>query len=130
MQQYSQTDKLRSGEFQINMKLNLLPAVLLPFIGTIVLAGCSSDQTATGDAPIIQTGAEVFAANCASCHGQDATGAIGPNLHNLSLSKEQIATTVQNGKGRMPALGATLTAAQQEQVVNYVASLKGAQEKP
>ncbi len=104
-------------------------ALVVPLVGAVALAGCGPDQNPTDDAPIIQTGKEVFASNCAACHGQAATGKVGPNLHNLDLDKEEIAATVKNGKGKMPAFGEMLTAAQQEQVVNYIASLKSASEK-
>lgn len=41
--------------------------------------------------------------NCASCHGQDFSGAMGPALAGTSLSEEDFTTTVRDGKGSMPA---------------------------
>jgi cytochrome c551 len=57
---------------------------------------------AAGDAA---AGEQVFAANCTGCHlnnGQDA-GGVGPQLAGAGLDVETIKTTVQNGRGAMPA---------------------------
>ncbi|MEZ2457176.1 cytochrome c [Salinicoccus roseus] len=48
--------------------------------------------------------AEGFARdNCASCHGQDFSGSMGPALAGTSLSEEDFTTTVREGRGSMPA---------------------------
>ncbi|MBY8908555.1 cytochrome c [Salinicoccus roseus] len=48
--------------------------------------------------------AEGFARdNCASCHGQDFSGGMGPALAGTSLSEEDFTTTVREGRGSMPA---------------------------
>ena len=44
--------------------------------------------------------------NCASCHGQDFSGAMGPALAGTSLAEEDFTTTVRDGKGSMPAFSA------------------------
>nr|WP_246055161.1 cytochrome c [Pseudalkalibacillus caeni] len=49
---------------------------------------------------------EVFAANCASCHGQNLEGQVGPALNKVGgkYSQEEILGIIQNGKGGgMPA---------------------------
>jgi quinoprotein glucose dehydrogenase len=63
----------------------------------------SSRQTARGgDLP----GFAIYASNCAMCHGADRTGQSGefPNLVGATnrLTKEDIQTTIQNGRGQMP----------------------------
>lgn len=46
--------------------------------------------------------AEGFARdNCASCHGQDFTGGMGPTI--LGLDEEAFITAVREGPGNMPA---------------------------
>jgi cytochrome c oxidase cbb3-type subunit 3 len=76
-------------------------------------------------------GKQVFTTNCASCHRADAGGLIGPNLtddnwiHGGSLL--QIHKTVSDGvlaKG-MPPWGKLLKPDQIDNVVAYVASLRG-----
>jgi mono/diheme cytochrome c family protein len=93
--------------------------------GAVLLAGCRSASVGTdGGSPTMQLGSKVFAENCAACHGKDATGSVCPNLHGLSLSNQQIALIVRQGKGKMPAFGTALPARQQEAVVAYIASLQ------
>ena len=48
-------------------------------------------------------GSRVYAASCASCHGASGLGGIGPNLHNSRLSRAELQSVIQNGKGSMPA---------------------------
>ena len=44
--------------------------------------------------------------NCASCHGQDFSGGMGPALAGTSLAEEDFTTTVREGQGSMPAFSA------------------------
>lgn len=83
------------------------------------------------DTKALHEGQEVFTKNCAACHRPDAGGLIGPNLtdqywlHGGALT--DIYRTVSNGvleKG-MPPWAKTLKPKDLEQVVAYVASLKG-----
>ncbi|GAB6931738.1 c-type cytochrome [Calditerricola satsumensis] len=41
---------------------------------------------------------------CASCHGANLEGSVGPNLQKVGAkySKEQILSIIQNGRGQMP----------------------------
>jgi mono/diheme cytochrome c family protein len=49
-------------------------------------------------------GHTLFEKNCAHCHGDDARGDEGPNLHNLVKSDDRIASIIKGGiKGEMPA---------------------------
>src|SRR5699024_10150327 len=41
--------------------------------------------------------------NCASCHGEDFSGGMGPALAGTSLDEGTFTETVRNGKGQMPA---------------------------
>jgi len=60
----------------------------------------------------VSPGSVLFNANCAACHGSNGTGSNGgdgaqayPVLTNIGqrLSKEQISTTIETGRGRMPS---------------------------
>src|SRR5713101_8885625 len=58
-------------------------------------------------------GAQLFSANCASCHGADGGGGIGPRLAGKVTKdfpdiKKQIAF-VKRGKGSMPSFAGDLT---------------------
>src|SRR5689334_4984497 len=51
-------------------------------------------------------GHNAYMTSCASCHGKNAQGVIGPDLRHLDISDAQVAATIKNGvKGKMPAFG-------------------------
>ena len=70
-------------------------------------------------------GRQLFLKNCAHCHGADAHGDEGPDLHNLDWTDEQIATRIRNGKkGQMTAFAGKFSAQQIREVVAYLRTLK------
>lgn len=70
-------------------------------------------------------GQQLFLKNCAHCHGADARGEEGPDLHNLDWTDEQIATRIRNGKkGQMPAFAGKLAPEQISEVIVYLRTLK------
>jgi cytochrome c oxidase cbb3-type subunit 3 len=84
-----------------------------------------------GDPTVLAEGQDLFARNCAACHGPDGGGVIGPNLtddawiHGGTIT--QIHAVVAEGvlaKG-MPAWGRQLTPAQVNAAVAYVWTLHG-----
>ena len=103
------------------MKLkNLLLALGLGT--TLALAACggsddssSSDSSSTkeestmnDDSSKTETAVDaekIFANNCASCHGNNLEGNVGPNLTKVGskYSSEEIQKIIKNGKGQMPA---------------------------
>jgi mono/diheme cytochrome c family protein len=90
--------------------------------------GTGKDIPATGvqfSPQLVSAGRSLYTQACSSCHGDNAQGGYGPNLHGLSQSDIQIGTVIKNGvKGKMPAFGGKYTAAQQRALVAYVQSLK------
>ena len=44
--------------------------------------------------------------NCASCHGQDFSGGMGPALAGTSLAEDEFTSIVREGQGSMPAFSA------------------------
>ncbi len=70
-------------------------------------------------------GYTLFMMNCAHCHGADARGDEGPDLHGVAKSDARIAALIKNGKkGEMPKFGAKLTEAEVGALVAFVRSLK------
>ena len=70
-------------------------------------------------------GQQLFLKNCAHCHGPDAHGDDGPDLHNLDWTDEQIATRIRNGKkGQMTAFTGKLSADDIRAVIGYLRTLK------
>jgi mono/diheme cytochrome c family protein len=69
------------------------------------------------------SGAEIFAQKCQGCHGAKGTGGRAPSLASLSEPPAALHKTIHDGKGRMPAFGSQLTAAQIDRVVEYLKGL-------
>lgn len=63
-----------------------------------------ADEGETTDDP-----EEIFESNCASCHGGDLSGGMGPDLTSVGAdhSEDEIHDIIMNGKGDMPAGMAT-----------------------
>ena len=79
-----------------------------------------------GRGPDLSTGKQLFDASCSSCHGQDASGGLGPNIQRIpaTLGDEATAKII---KGGVPGTGmpafAGLTDAQLMQIVAHIRSL-------
>src|SRR6185369_517007 len=79
----------------------------------------------SGPAANLSGGRELFLKNCAHCHGADAHGDDGPDLHDLDWSDEQIIARIRNGKkGEMTAFAGKLSADQISDIKDYVQTLK------
>jgi mono/diheme cytochrome c family protein len=86
-------------------------------------AEASSEIVATPE--LVAQGHEFFATSCSECHGDDATGDEGPDLHNLAISNARIATTIKNGvKGEMPTFAKKYNDQQIATLVIYLRSLR------
>ncbi|BCR03412.1 c-type cytochrome [Desulfuromonas versatilis] len=72
--------------------------------------------------------AELYAGNCAACHGADGRGGIGPDLgageYKFGKDDAAILESIANGRpGGMPAFGARLSEAQLLSLVEFLKSL-------
>ena len=77
----------------------------------------------TGDA--VQ-GRHLFLMNCAHCHGDDAHGDEGPDLHDLHRSDARIHEVIIAGiKGEMPSFGKKLGDPDVRQLIAYLRTLHG-----
>lgn len=105
----------------------LLPAALLTVV--VALAGCSdsddggddaggdSEGRAASIAALVESGEypgdgeQLYRQSCASCHGGDGQGGIGPQLAGVVEDKYSAVdhvALVLSGRGAMPAFGSTL----------------------
>ena|SRR5690349_19573022 len=70
-------------------------------------------------------GQSLFGRNCAHCHGEDARGDEGPDLHNLKKSDARITKVVTQGiKGEMPAFGTKFSDDDVKAVIAFLRTLK------
>lgn len=60
-------------------------------------SGAAVEETADAE--------QIYSGNCASCHGGNLEGGMGPGLETVgaNLSQEEIADIIENGRGQMPA---------------------------
>jgi mono/diheme cytochrome c family protein len=70
-------------------------------------------------------GYKLFTLNCAHCHGDDARGDEGPDLHGVKKSDQRIVSIIQNGiKGEMPKFSAKLNDTETRALVAFIRTLK------
>lgn len=73
----------------------------------------------------IAAGKKLFLNNCAHCHGIDARGDEGPDLHEVQSSDRYITHTILRGvPHEMPAFGKKLSAGDVNALVAFVRSLE------
>jgi mono/diheme cytochrome c family protein len=74
---------------------------------------------------LVAQGRKLFLGSCAHCHGADATGDEGPDLHGIEVSDRYIAATITRGiKGEMPSFRKKLGRDEIGQLTAYLRSLE------
>ena len=87
--------------------------------------GASASPGAVAGSSDARAGRALFLKNCADCHGVDASGDEGPDLHNLDLTAEEIEHRIKTGKkGQMTAFAGKLQQPEIDALVKYVRGLK------
>jgi mono/diheme cytochrome c family protein len=89
-----------------------------PSVPAAPTAGTSIDQQQ------MIAGAEVFLADCATCHGARAEGGQGPALNSAGAaylrSDTELRAIIANGRGAMPAFSGKLSAGEIDAVVYFI----------
>ena len=96
-------------------------------LAAMALASCAQHSSGLGRSQTMEAanGRALFLKNCAHCHGADAHGGEGPELHQLDWTDEQITSRIRNGKkGQMTAFADKLTADQVSGIKDYLRTLK------
>jgi mono/diheme cytochrome c family protein len=84
------------------------------------LAATNSPQN-----PLVAQGQHLFLMNCAHCHGDDARGDEGPDLHGLHKTDARLSALINNGiKGEMPRFNQKLSPSEVQALVAFLNSLK------
>ena len=99
--------------------------------GEIIRPKQAAESAATARSVIPPAGTQayqgytLFLMNCAHCHGSDARGDEGPDLHGVTKSAVRISSVIKNGiKGEMPKFGEKLTDTDVQALIAFVRSLK------
>jgi mono/diheme cytochrome c family protein len=95
------------------IRLLVIPAILFTAVSAAVygLAETHPAKDEAASAPLVMTlagdpitGGQLFAENCASCHGEGGTGGgVGPRLAGSGISQDDARARIQTGGGVMPA---------------------------
>ncbi|MFD0698821.1 c-type cytochrome [Paenibacillus sp. GCM10027628] len=86
----------------------------------------SPSATTSGGGAATVDAQSVFKANCMACHGASLEGSVGPNLQKVGgkLSKDQIVTTITNGRGAMPSFKGKLSDSEVGSLAAWLADKK------
>lgn len=117
------------------MKHVFFVVLLTTFAITYPSLLANTSLTANADALPATNAAQLYAKQCASCHGKDGrsktTKGKLKHARNLAdaewqerVSDERIFNSIMNGKGKMPAYGKKLSQEQIEALVIYVRAFK------
>ena len=88
-------------------------------------------QTSDDSPPPTKTGEDLYAADCAGCHGANLEGGLGPALDTTRLSEADISAIIAEGQGGMQGFGETYSADDLIAVAAFViASATPASEPP
>ena len=123
--------------FQLRAKMlgtvSGLAAIGIAFAAGEIFQDSSAASAASGDGLTIpasgtleQKGYQLYMLNCAHCHGNDARGDEGPDLHGVTKSDARIASLIKDGKkGEMPKFSTKLNDAEVQALIAFIRSLKG-----
>jgi mono/diheme cytochrome c family protein len=90
--------------------------------GTNPATGSKSSSSISG---VVAHGRDLFLANCAHCHGADAAGDEGPDLHGEKKSDTRIASLIKDGiPGEMPRFNSKLSNTDVQALITYIHSLR------
>src|SRR6266498_3373404 len=111
--------------------------VFLLIVTAVALASAFAGRATTDGFGNVtaRSAAELYAKNCASCHGRDGRGKTfkGKLKHARDLansewqgnvSDERLFNSIMNGKGKMPVYGKKLAEQEIDALVAYVRGLK------
>ena len=109
--------------------VNLVQVVVLAAAFVCVVLLFANEPGGSSEGPSASApGAAIYADNCASCHGGDGNGGVGPQLSDGAVvdafpNEADQVRVVTNGRGGMPAFADRLSAEEIDQVVAYTRSL-------
>jgi mono/diheme cytochrome c family protein len=119
-------------EVDVRRSRSIAAAVLA---ATLAASACSAAGSETVDTATLslsdagKAGRDVYAANCAACHGRDLGGgsgpALGPGSGAAAASAETLQRIITGGASGMPAWAGILTAEEIADVVTFLTEAQG-----
>lgn len=99
----------------------LLTALMIAFVASGCVA--ASPEVGSGD-PVLVQGRDIYARNCASCHGSAGQGGRGTRLNGGAVLEAfpdpaDQAEVIVNGRNQMPAFTGKFTTEEIDAVVRY-----------
>lgn len=70
--------------------------------------------------PPTPVAAQVFAANCAGCHGDQGQGGRGPAIKPSKLSEQDLFMVIADGRGDMPAFRGRLAESEVQALISFL----------
>ena len=111
-----------AGMFGVASVVRLGSSIAIPAFATSAQAALKPLEPRADEAQ----GRHLFLMNCAHCHGDDARGDEGPDLHDLHRSDARIHEVITAGiKGEMPSFGKKLGDPDVRQLITYLRTLHG-----
>lgn len=111
------------------MRLRIPRSVVLMLVGGGLLLAAESLPREAATAEDLAQSRELFAANCAACHGPTGTGLVGPSLVDVNerLGREEVASIIAQGRVEqgMPAWGGVLSDDEIRGLVDLTETLPG-----
>ncbi len=90
------------------------------------LVGFILDLATPSGVEATEAGADLYAQQCAACHGADGRGGLGPSLRTILLTGRELRAAIREGNATMPAFGHTLDDAAIDLAAEFVEWLKQA----
>lgn len=110
--------------------VRILAIAVAALFGAIVVLTASHPFATIPASAQESSGAQLFARNCARCHGADAKGGTGPNLTSEKRqshwrdSNQKLVAKISKGGFIMPSFKKKLTPAQITAIADHVRSLR------
>jgi cytochrome c551 len=95
-------------------------------MGLAACGGGSSTNNKGTDTASAGNAKDIFAKNCASCHGDQLQGVVGPSLQKIGskYSKAEILDIIKNGKGGGKMPGGLISGDDADKVATWLAAKK------
>lgn len=103
----------------------VLALALTSCFGLVATTEGAADRPMSSLSASVATGRKLFLDNCAHCHGADARGDDGPDLHNTLVTDEEIADRITHGvPHQMPSFAKKLHTPEIVALTAYIRSLQ------